>query len=230
MDRITERFSNYLGTFWEKLMEFIPDMLIILIIILSGFIAASFLNYMLQKGLKAVKFDARSEQIGLTTALRKAGFSVSPTSFMGSFVYWFVVLLFFMAGFATLGYEVTDALVSLFFLYLPRFFSALVIIVLGYFVANFLARAVLISAVNAGIEYSRLLCEIVRVFLFILAFAMALEQLAIAPWIVFAAFVIFFGTIGLALAIAFGAAGREYAQKAISYLLSKKENNNIDQL
>ena len=44
------------------------------------------------------------------------------------------------------------------------------------------------------------------------------------------AFVIFFGTIGLALAIAFGAAGREYAQKAISYLLSKKENNNIDQL
>ena len=60
MDRITERFSNYLGTFWEKLMEFIPDMLIILIIILSGFIAASFLNYMLQKGLKAVRFDARN--------------------------------------------------------------------------------------------------------------------------------------------------------------------------
>src|SRR4030065_1332154 len=121
MDRITERFSNYLGTFWEKLMEFIPDMLIILIIILSGFIAASFLNYMLQKGLKAVRFDARSEQIGLTTALRKAGFSVFPTSFMGSFLYWFVVLLFFMAGFAAPGYEGTDALGPLFFLFPPRF-------------------------------------------------------------------------------------------------------------
>lgn len=230
MDRITDRLSGYLSTFWEKLLEFIPDALIIILIVASGFIVASFVNHVFQKGFRAVRFDAWSEQIGFTTALRKAGFSISPTKFMGSFLYWFVVVLFFMAGFATLGYEVTDALVSVFFMYLPRFFSAVVIIVLGYFVANFLARAVLIAAVNAGIEYSKLVSESVRIFLFIIAFAMALEQLAIAPWIVFAAFVIFFGTAGLALAIAFGAAGKEYAQKAISHLLSKKDNNNIDQL
>lgn len=231
MESVTERISRYLGTFWEKLLEFIPDMLVIVIIIALGFITAAFLNYLFQKGLRAVKFDAWSEQIGFTTALRKAGFSVSPTRFMGAFLYWFVVVLFFMAGFATLGYRVTDALVSLFFMYLPKFFSAVVIIVLGYFIANFLARAALIAAVNAGIEYSRLLSETVRVFLFILATAMALEQLAIAPNIVFAAFAIFFGAVGLALAIAFGMAGKEYAKKAIAHLFSKKEEGrDIDQL
>jgi small-conductance mechanosensitive channel len=231
MDRIAERIADHLGTFWKKLMEFIPDALIIILIIASGFIIASLLARLLHKGFRAVRFDAWSEQTGFTTALRKAGFSVTPTRFVGSFLYWFVVVLFFMAGFATLGYEVTDALVSVFFLYLPRFFSAVIIIVLGYFIANFLARAALIAAVNAGIEYSRLISESVRVFLFILASAMALEQLAIAPKIVFAAFAIFFGTIGLALAIAFGAAGKEYAKKAMGHLFSKKEDGrDIDQL
>lgn len=231
MDRIIERVKNHLGAFWEKLMEFVPDALIIILIIVSGFVAASVLTRLVQKGLRAVGFDTWSEQVGFTTALRKAGFSVSPTRFAGSFAYWFTVVVFFMAGFASLGYEVTDALVSVFFLYLPRFFSALIIIVLGYFIANFLARAVLISAVNAGIEYSKLVSGAVRIFLFILAFAMALEQLAIAPRIVFAAFAIFFGTIGLTMAIAFGAAGKEYARKAMEYLFSKKENNRgIDQL
>lgn len=231
MDRIADRIQNHLGAFWEKLMEFVPDALMIVLIVASGFIIAMLLKRLLQRGLRAVGFDAWSEQAGFTTALRKAGFSVAPTKFAGSFVYWFTVVLFFMAGFASLGYAVTDALVSVFFLYLPRFFSAVIIIVLGYFIANFLARAVLISAVNAGIEYSKLISEAVRVFLFILAFAMALEQLAIAPRIVFAAFAIFFGTIGLALAVAFGAAGKEYAKKAMGYLFSKKdEDGGIDQL
>lgn len=230
MESVTERVSRYLGTFWDKVLEFIPDMLVIVIVIALGFMTASLLKYLFQKGLKALNFDAWSEQLGLATALKKAGFSVPPTRFIGAFLYWFVVVLFFMAGFATLGYRVTDALVSLFFLYLPKFFSAVVIVILGYFVANFLARAVLISAVNAGIEYSRLLSETVRFFLFVLAFAMALEQLAIAPNIVFVAFAIFFGTIGLAVAVAFGMAGKEYAKKAIDYLLSKKEGGDIDQL
>lgn len=230
MESIAGRVSRYLATFWEKLMEFVPDMLVILIIIVLGFIAAALVNFLFQRGLKALKFDGWSEQIGFATALRKAGISMPATRFIGAFLYWFVVVLFFMAGFATLGYRVTDALVSLFFLYLPKFFSAVVIVVLGYFIANFLARAALIAAVNAGIEYSRLLSETVRVFLFILASAMALEQLAIAPNIVFAAFAICFGTAGLALAIAFGIAGKEYAQRAIEYLLSRKEDRDIDQL
>lgn len=231
MESITERISRHLGTFWEKLVEFIPDMLIIVSVIVLGFIAAALLNRLFQRGLRALKFDAWSEQIGLTTAIRKAGFSISPTSFAGAFLYWFVVVLFFMAGFATLGYEVTDALASLFFMYLPKFFSAVVIIAFGYFIANFLARAALIAAVNAGIEYSKLLSEIVRASLFILASAMALEQLAIAPKIVLAAFIIFFSTIGLALAIAFGIAGKEFAKKTIEYLFTKEEEeSDIDQL
>lgn len=230
MRTIIERISEHLETFGEQLLRFIPDLLVIIIIVLSGFIAAALVSRLLQKGFRAIRFDTWSDQIGLTTAFRKAGITSPPSRFIGSFIYWFIVVLFFVAGFATLGFRVTDALVSVFFLYLPRFFSAVIIVLLGYFIANFLARAVLIAGVNSGIEYSKALSELVRILLLVLAFAMALEQLAIAPRIVLAAFVIFFGSIGLAVAVAFGMAGKAYAKKALDFLLSRREGDNLDQL
>ncbi|MBW7957616.1 MAG: hypothetical protein H3C68_06950 [Deltaproteobacteria bacterium] len=230
MRTIIERISEHLEHFGEQLLRFIPDLLVIIIIVLAGFMAAALVSRLLQKGFRAVRFDAWSDQIGLTTAFRKAGILRPPSRFIGSFIYWFIVVLFFVAGFATLGFRVTDALVSVFFLYLPRFFSAVIIVLLGYFIANFLARAVLIAGVNSGIEYSKALSELVRILLLVLAFAMALEQLAIAPRIVLAAFVIFFGSIGLAVAVAFGMAGKAYAKKALDFLLSRREGNNLDQL
>jgi len=230
MGNIIDRLSERLGTFGEKLLEFIPDLLVIVIIIISGFIAASILRFLLIKAFSAVRFDDWSDQIGLTTAFKKAGITSPPSSFLGSFVYWFTVVLFFVAGFATLGFRVTDALVSIFFAFLPRFFTALIIVLFGFFVTKYLARGVLIAGVTAGIEYSKALSELVRVLLFVLVFAMALEELAIAPRVVLAAFGIFFGAIGIAAAVAFGIAGRDYAKRVIDYLLSKREGNDIDQL
>jgi len=107
---------------------------------------------------------------------------------------------------------------------------ALLIVLLGFFITKYLARAVLIAGVTAGIEYSKALSELVRVLLFVLVFAMALEELAIAPRVVLAAFVIFFGAIGAAAAVAFGLAGRDYARRAVDYLLSRHEGDDIDQL
>lgn len=230
MGTMIDRLIQHLETFGETLLEFIPDLLIIVIIIIAGFIAASLIKFLLIKTLRAVRFDEWSDQIGLTTALKKAGIASPPSSFMGSFVYWFIVVLFFVAGFATLGFRVTDAIVSIFLTILPRFFTALLIVLFGFFITKYLSRAVLIAGVTAGIEYSRALSELVRVLLFVLVFAMALEELAIAPRVVHAAFVIFFGAIGLAAAVAFGIAGRDYAKRAVDYLLSRREDDNIDQL
>lgn len=231
MEKLKDHLSERLDIFLSKLAEFVPDLLVIVIIIVSGFVTAAIARRLASRLLGAVKFDRWSEEIGLTTALRKTGILTPPARFISLFLYWFVVILFFMAGFATLGFRVTDTLASLFFLYIPKFFSAVLVIVFGYFIATFASRAVLISAVNSGIEYARLLSESVRLVLLILVLAMALEQLAIAPRIVFAAFSIFFGSIGLALALALGIGGRNTARKMIEFLVSKRDTkNNIDQL
>ena len=106
-------------------------------------------------------------------------------------------------------------MVSQFFHYLPRVFSAVVILAVGYVIAGFISRAVLITAVNSGYHYARLLAEAVRLLLTILILAMVLEELKVAPGIVLAAFSIVFGGIVIALAIAFGVGGIDAAKRMI---------------
>lgn len=201
--------------FWAALVGFLPNLLVTLIIICGGFLAAWVARALLTKGLAALKFDSWCDKTGLTAMIRKANVWSKPADIMVRVVYWFVAFLFIMMGLSALELRAIDSLTMQFFLYLPRAFSALLIIVIGYVVTGFVSRAVLIAAVNGGYHYAKLLAEAVRLLLVVLILAMALEQLQIAPGIVIAAFSIIFGGIVIALAIAFGAGGIDAARKII---------------
>ena len=108
-----------------------------------------------------------------------------------------------------------DRLISELLLYLPRMLAALAILLGGFLLGNFLARAALLAAVNAGVPSPRLISLVVKLLISILSFAMALEQLQIAKSIVLAAFIITFGAVMLCLAIAFGVGGQEVAKRAL---------------
>jgi peptidoglycan biosynthesis protein MviN/MurJ (putative lipid II flippase) len=125
---------------------------------------------------------------------------------------------------SALKVEAIDNLVGQFFSYLPRVFSALVILAVGYTVAGFISRAVLISAANSGYHYAKLLAESVRVLLIVMIVAMVMEQLQIATNIVLAAFSIVFGGIVVALAIAFGVGGISAAQRIIEKEFGKERS------
>ncbi len=230
MDQITIKFTERLTVFLNKMLDLVPYLLITIIIFATGLVAAYVVKQVTCRLLKAINFDNWSDRMGLAGALRKGRVQMPPSRFIGAFLYWAVVIIFLMIWFGSLGLTVTDTLVSVFFMYLPRFFSAVLIMLFGYILAGFFSRAALIAGVNAGIEHSRLLSEGVRMFLLILIFAMALEQLAIAPKIVFAAFSIFFGGVLLALAIAFGLGGKDAAKEFIDGLRRKREHDDIEHL
>ncbi|MBI5642162.1 MAG: hypothetical protein HY954_01655 [Deltaproteobacteria bacterium] len=231
MERVKDEFLRHLSAFMDKVLDFMPGLLLMLVILAAGLAIASLVKFLFKRLFDAIKFDNWSDEVGLTSALHNASIRTAPSKFITLSLYWLIIAIFFMAGFASLGLRITDTLASLFFLYLPRFFSAVLVIIFGYFFAGFASRAALLAGVNAGIEYSRLIAGTIRLFILALVFAMALEQLSIAPKIVFAAFTIFFGGISLGLALAFGLGGKEAARRLLEYLVKKKgERDNIDLL
>lgn len=137
---------------------------------------------------------------------------------------------FFVAGLSSLEVTIINHVLARFFSYLPRVFTALVIVAFGFLLANFLARAVLLAAVNADMASPRLLASGVKFLIAALTFAMALDQLGIASRIVMAAFVIVFGGITLALAIAFGIAGREWARDFLHTRMTSGSKGVTDEL
>ncbi len=206
-----------------KFMEYTPNIIAALTIIFVGILFARMIYLILLRILKALKFDSWSDRMGLTSVLRKSDLWTKPSETSATVIYWFFLIVFVMAGLSALRLEAIDNLVAQFFLYLPRAFSAVLILIFGYIVAAFISRAVLIMAVNSGYYYAKLLADAIKLLLTVLILAMALEQFRIAPGIVIAAFSITFGGIVLALAISFGVGGIDSARKMIEREEGNKE-------
>jgi hypothetical protein len=138
-------------------------------------------------------------------------------------------LIFFGVGLTTLKMPVIDYMITAFLNYLPKIFAAVLILLAGFILGNFLARAALLAAVNANMRSGRMLSGVVRLLVMLLAFAMAMEQLAIAESIVVAAFSFTFGGIALALALAFGLGGRDLAKELLQHQFSQRNQEAPDE-
>jgi hypothetical protein len=213
---------------YSKFVKFVPNLLAMLVILLVGILLARILRTLLLKLLSAVNFDSWSDRMGLTSVMRKGDLWAKPSAAVGTFVFWLLIISALMAGFSALNIQAVDRLISSFIVYLPRIFTAVLILVFGYIVTGFIGRAVVISLVNKGYHFAKLIAEAVRLLLIVLFVAMALEQLEVAPGIVVSAFSIIFGGIVLALAIAFGVGGIEAAKKIIEKETVKKEKGDED--
>jgi hypothetical protein len=219
MDDFLQLILEPMKEVFAKFKEFTPNILATLTIILVGILFARIMKAVLLRVLRAIKFDSWSDRMGLTVVMRKGDLWAKPSIAVGSIVFWLLLIVSLLTGLSALKIHAIDNLVALFFLYLPRAFSAVLILVFGYIIAGFIGRAVLIRAVNSGYHYAKLLAEAVRLLLTVLILAMALEQLRVAPGIVVAAFSIIFGGIVLALAVSFGVGGIDAARR----MIEKKE-------
>ena len=198
-----------------RFREFLPNLLAMLVILILGIILARLLRMVLVKFLVAIKFDSWSDRLGFTTLLRKGDLWVKPSTVIGAILFWLLIIVTLMAGLSALKVAAIDSMVEEFFGYMPRVFSAAIILVVGYVASGFISRTVLLTAANAGYHYAKLLAEAVRALLMVMVLAMVMEQLQIATSIVLAAFSIVFGGIVIALAIAFGVGGINTARRII---------------
>lgn len=215
MENFFDMLIYPLKEFWRGFVSFLPNLLVMLIILFSGGFFAWLVRKLLLRIFDLINFDKWCDRMGLTTIIRRGNIWIRPSIGFGSLVFWFFIILFLMIALTALKLEAIDNLISQIFLYIPRALSALIIIIVGYIVSGFVSRAVLIAAVNSGYHYAKILAEAVRFLLIVLILSMALEQLHIAPGIVMAAFSIIFGGIVLALAIAFGVGGIDAARRII---------------
>lgn len=231
MESFLEAVVSPLRAFFINIAMFVPHLMVMAVILLIGLVAAWLMRVATVRALSALRFDNWSAKLGIASLLQKGGMDESPSSFTARMVYWFVLLVFALAALSALNTEITDTIVSRSLQYIPRLISAGLLLIIGWLVASFIARAVLIGCVNAGLAYARFIADGTKVLILILVFAMAFEELHIAPDMVKIAFSILFGGIVLALALAFGLGGREVARRILEERIAEEEKDNeIDHL
>ncbi len=164
-----------------------------------------------QRVLASLHFDARFEQHESLSEWTHA-----PSLLVARIVFWVVFLLGVLVGISAFEAGSSDAGVSAWvFSYVPRLVGALILLFAGTLIARVLGRSVLISSVNMGLQYARLLSSGVKWLILVLTAAMVLDHLQIGGSIVDLAFGILFGGIVLALSLAVGLGSRELVARSL---------------
>ena len=226
---IVHAFQQAHDNFARMLAEFLPRILVMLIIILVGWLAAYILKTAIRGILRLAKVEKVSEEAGTSRLLRKAALP-TMTELLSRAVFWIVWLGFIIVGVSVLEIVSLQQQIANLMSLLPQVFVAFLVLFGGMIAANFFSRATLLAAVNRGLPSPKVLSETVRIVIGFLALSMALEQIGLGKQTVEIAFSIVFGSLMLGLALAFGLGGREMARKALEKQFLSKEKEREDDL
>jgi hypothetical protein len=195
------------------LIAVLPGILAFFVALLLFAAAGLIISWVLRRCLTWAKFDAR--------AAKKSGTdwapSSSPTEIVSRASFWICILLGLVIGvsaFDTSYASGTGPAISL-LPYLTHAIGAALLLIAGVLIARFLARSVLISAVNAQLQYARILSLGVKWLVLVLTAAMVLDHLQVGENIVELAFGILFGGIVLTLALAVGLGSRDLVSRSL---------------
>lgn len=146
----------------------------------------------------------------------------APTAIAGRVCFWGCVLIGLLIGVSAFdtSYATAGVLSVALLPYLMHIVGACFILIVGVIAARFLARSVLIGAVNLQLQYARFLSLGVKWLVVVLTAAMALAHLDIGGDIVQLAFGILFGGIVLTLALAVGLGSRELVSRSLENRVS----------
>jgi hypothetical protein len=198
----------------DHVANFLPGMLVSLILILATFVVALLTRMLLVRALRGLDFDRWAEQSGLA-ALVGWPASTGPSQTVARVVYWTILILGLLVSLTTLNATMPSRLALSVFEYVPHLLAALMVLLVGAVAARFLARSALIGAVNMQIQSARLLSLAVKWLVLLVAVAMALDHLGIGRTVLLLAFAILFGGVVFAAALAVGLGARDVVSQTI---------------
>lgn len=209
LDRVVmEPFDRFI----ERLLTFLPDIMTAILVLAAGIVLGFMLKSLFLRFFHAIKIDKLSERSGAVEMMKKGGVKEPVSAILARLIGWLTVISFLILSLRSLNIPAVERILERFILYLPNLFVAGIIVFLGYFLSNFLGRAALIAAVNAGFKLSGLMARSVKLTIFMLTATMALEQLGIGRETIIIAFAVIFGGVVFALSLAFGLGGRDIAK------------------
>ena len=208
------------------LASFLPGILAFLLAVVIFSLIGWALSALLTRLLTALRFDERlasRETPNSPAVLADWSPSSSPTLLASRIAFWVCVLAGVAIGISAFDASYSsDSQYSIFLLpYVAHVTGAILILLAGGILARFLARSVLIGAVNAQLHYARFLSMGIKWLVYVLAAAMALDHLHIGGSVVELAFGILFGGIVLTLALAVGLGSRDLVTRSIEKTMEK---------
>lgn len=207
-----------LRNFWAQVLGVLPALLVAVALLVVGWIIARIVRRGAVRLLRLVRVDVLAEKAEVEDFLLQGGVRYTTVTLLADLLYWLVLVTVILAALDTLGMQNAASMFNKVFSYIPSVIVAVLVLMLGAFVAK-LARAVTFTYLsNVGISGADVIGHIAQWAILLFVVSVALEQLSIGGQIIISAFQIGFGAFCLAMAIAFGLGGKEWAAQLLEKL------------
>ena len=217
-----ELLLHSLADYGREVVAFLPRVLVAGLLLVVGWVVARIVRRLTLKTLRLARVDLIAEKAGIEDFLVQGGVRQTTVSILANLVYWIINLIVILAALTALGLGSATELFNRLALYIPNVVAAVIVLILGSLFAQFLGTLTRTYLANLGVEGAVAIGNLVRLAVVVFVVAVGLEQLAIGGQVLVSAFQIAFGALCLALALAFGLGGRDWAARVLDNLFGKR--------
>ncbi len=206
---------------WARFIDLVPNIIGAIFIFIVGLFFSEGLGRLVTKILQKIYIDQAVEKAGLKRILEKVGFKVTISRALGFLVTWFLYFVVLIATAEILNLNQISQFLQAVVLYIPNVIIAVVILVVGLIVSNFIHTLVKEASLAAKLEATDFLASVAKWAILIFTFMAALVQLRVATELIQILFTGLVFMFSLAGGVAFGLGGKDKAKELLNKLNKK---------
>lgn len=201
-----DSLSNSVAGFFDKLLNATGDILGAALLIFVAFLAGSFVSGLVTQIFENFGFNQLLAKLGFTSKEEKD--SNLPSVVVGKLTFLTIIFMAAVAASDILNFTELSRLLRTFMEFGGNIIVGVIVLLIGIWVANFAASAI------RG-KCNDVVVMVVRIAVLIFTGAIAIHNMNIGGPIVQTAFTLLLGAVCVAIALAFGLGGRDFAAKKL---------------
>ncbi|MDC8003509.1 mechanosensitive ion channel [Aureisphaera galaxeae] len=206
----------------SQLKEILPLILGALLFFIGSWILLKIILFIVRKSLKIAKIDTLTSRIIENENLFGSSLQFSPSTIILGFVKWFMILVLIILGSDLLGLTMVSQEVGKLVSYLPRIFSAFVILGFGLYLATLAKRSIQGIMKSFDLSGSRIVSALIFYVIVIITGITSLNQAGINTEIITKNLSIILGAILATFTIAMGLGSRDIVTRLILGFYTRK--------
>ncbi len=199
---------------------YLPKLLVLLLILSFGSLAAVGISALIAWILKLTKFENGCKKIKIPEILKKGGIGLSLSGLITEIIFFLLIIATLITALEFYGVG-TGVLTNSILAYVPQVISAVFILILGILIAILISGIIKLVGGNVKIAQSDTLGNVAKFAIITTTSWIALKKLGIEIIQTDQSKNLVLGAVVLAVALAFGLAGKDKAGKFLDSIFKK---------
>ncbi len=213
--------SGVLGDLLNGFIQGVPNFVSAIVIIIIGLILSKVIMKMLRKVLQKIGVDKLGQKLNEIDVIASSNIEIKLSEFFSKVIYYVLLLFFLVMATDVLNMPAVSSLVTGIFNFIPNVIAALIFLIIGLLISDFIRNLVYTACNSLGIPSARLISSFLFYFLLINVIISALSQAKINTEFLSQNISLVIGGGVLAFAIGYGFASKNIVANYLASFYSK---------